>query len=93
SIGTGSIISTNGLEQSRSVLINPSTVLVVKLSTDTSLNTSASINPVAAIPGDPLTSGIKFRIIAYKQSDGAYYTHQDYTIGVAPVPLMLDNNT
>ncbi|WP_407484741.1 FISUMP domain-containing protein [Elizabethkingia miricola] len=93
SIGTGSIISTNGLEQSRSVLINPSTVLVVKLSTDTSLNTSASINPVAAIPGDPLTSGIKFRIIAYKQSDGAYYTHQDYTIGIAPVPLMLDNNT
>ncbi|WP_407478134.1 fibrobacter succinogenes major paralogous domain-containing protein [Elizabethkingia anophelis] len=81
--------------QSHSVLINPSSVMVVSLApSETSrLSSSASssgLNSAVAVSGNSLTGGTKFRVIAYR-SNGAYHTHQDYTIGQPATPMMLDN--
>ena len=77
-----------------SVLITPSTFMAAELSSasETGLNTQAFLGkgPMAVIPGAPLGPGMAFRVIAYKQS-GDYHTHQDYTVGQTPVPMMLDN--
>ncbi|MDV2447007.1 hypothetical protein CMU93_05750 [Elizabethkingia anophelis] len=64
-------------------LTDPSTLLAVEVSEETSvpLNTSAGINPVAAVDGDPLVDGTKFRLIAYKV-DGSYAGYKDFTVGV-----------
>ncbi|HFK5595245.1 TPA: fimbrillin family protein, partial [Elizabethkingia anophelis] len=45
---------------------------------------------MAAVSGNQLESGIKFRVIAYKENDGSYQTYQDYTIGQLAQPMMLD---
>ncbi|PUB29373.1 uncharacterized protein (TIGR02145 family) [Elizabethkingia sp. YR214] len=79
--------------QHQSVLITPSSIITVELSpSKESLKvTSLGVNSTAAIPGNPITSGMKFRVIAYRQSNGNYHTHQDYTVGQLAVPMMLDN--
>ncbi|HAY3536830.1 hypothetical protein [Elizabethkingia anophelis] len=63
-------------------LTSPSTLLAAEVSEDTSvpLNTSAGINPVAAVDGDPLVNGTKFRLIAYKM-DGSYVGSKDFAVG------------
>ncbi|MCT4073767.1 hypothetical protein HZP85_13980 [Elizabethkingia anophelis] len=88
-------ISAGSNLQSHSVLINPSSVMVVSLSpSETSrLSSSASssgLSSAVAVSGNSLTGGTKFRVIAYR-SNGAYHTHQDYTIGQPATPMMLDN--
>ncbi|HFK5586371.1 TPA: FISUMP domain-containing protein [Elizabethkingia anophelis] len=90
----GSVSAGNNV-QSHSVLINPSSVMVVSLApSETSrLSSSASssgLNSAVAVSGNSLTGGTKFRVIAYR-SNGAYHTHQDYTIGQPATPMMLDN--
>ncbi|MYY26473.1 hypothetical protein [Elizabethkingia anophelis] len=63
-------------------LTSPSTLLATEVSEDTSvpLNTSAGINPVALVEGDPLVNGTKFRLIAYKM-DGSYAGSKDFAVG------------
>ena len=80
--------------QTYSVLIDPSTVIVAELAavpaSDLKGVVSVSkINPAAAISGSSLSSLTKFRIIAYSKKDGAYITHQDYTVGQKADPMTL----
>lgn len=82
--------------QSKSIMVNPSTFIIARLApVNESLSAQASVKPnlSAAVPGAPLGSGIKFRVIAYDQGSGQYKTHQDYTVGQAAAPLMLDGGT
>ncbi|MDV4042210.1 hypothetical protein CMT37_05130 [Elizabethkingia anophelis] len=92
SLKSAGISGNAGKEQSKSVMITPSTVMVTTLSPVKS-NSSAQAglkNTLAAVAGNPLGNGIKFRVIAYKSSGGAYQTYQDYTIGQAAPPMTLD---
>ncbi|MDV4042213.1 hypothetical protein CMT37_05145 [Elizabethkingia anophelis] len=92
SLKSAGISGNAGKEQSKSVMITPSTVMVTTLSPVKS-NSSAQAglkNTLAAVAGNPLGNGIKFRVIAYKSSGGAYQTYQDYTTGEAAPPMTLD---
>lgn len=88
-------INTENNVERQSVLITPSSFITAELSptleSKFSTNASLGLNSIAAISGNPITSGVKFRIIAYRQSNGSYHTHQDYTVGQPSVPMMLDN--
>ncbi|HFK5585711.1 TPA: fimbrillin family protein [Elizabethkingia anophelis] len=81
--------------QTYSILVNPSTIITTELAPSSDpVNTLAKISDkklIAAIPGNNLGTGIKFRVIAYRQSNGNYHTHQDYTVGQPATPMMLDN--
>ncbi|MCT4288145.1 hypothetical protein HZP25_15680 [Elizabethkingia anophelis] len=80
--------------QSRSGLLTPSSLAVVEfVPSSLKLKTSqasSEISPVAAVGGNSLGSGNKFRVIAYRSNDGSYHTYQDYTIGQAGKSMMLD---
>ncbi|WP_336690567.1 FISUMP domain-containing protein [Elizabethkingia anophelis] len=96
SLGKGGILNSVNDVQRHSVLITPSSVITAELSpvsseSKLSVNASLKSNSQAAISGDPITSGVKFRVIAYRQSNGNYHTHEDYTVGQPAVPMMLDN--
>ncbi|WP_323374298.1 FISUMP domain-containing protein [Elizabethkingia anophelis] len=88
-------INTENNVERQSVLITPSSFITAELSPtlESKFSTNASLesNSQAAISGNPITSGVMFRIIAYRQSNGNYHTHQDYTVGQPAVPMMLDN--
>ncbi|HFK5529508.1 TPA: hypothetical protein ACGZ99_003591 [Elizabethkingia anophelis] len=93
SIGKKSEGNENNEIQTKSTMVNPSTILVAQLeSNNHSVNPQASAgkNLSAAVAGDPLGSGIKFRVIAYEQGSGSYKSHQDYTIGQPATPLIID---
>ncbi|PUB32612.1 uncharacterized protein (TIGR02145 family) [Elizabethkingia sp. YR214] len=81
--------------QTHSVLVNPNTVIIAELAPSLdSISTLAKVSdikPMASVSGNSLTSGMKFRVIAYRQSNGNYHTHQDYTVGQPAIPMMLDN--
>ncbi|WP_407476630.1 FISUMP domain-containing protein [Elizabethkingia anophelis] len=79
--------------QHYSVLVSPSSFISAELTANWSLSPVASsknLNTVAAVAGDQLGAGNKFRVIAYRQNDGSYQTYQDYTIGQSATPMMLD---
>ncbi|MEN5132552.1 hypothetical protein [Elizabethkingia anophelis] len=81
--------------QSQSVLINPSNVITAELAPSTdgskvSAQASSGMNSSLAVSGNSLTSGTKFRIIAYRADDGSYQAYQDYTVGQPALPMMLD---
>ncbi|HFK5510769.1 TPA: FISUMP domain-containing protein [Elizabethkingia anophelis] len=95
SLERGSIINPANEIQRHSILVTPSNVITAELSPSSETpkvlaNASSGINSTAAISGNPLAPGIKFRVIAYR-SNGAYHTHQDYTVGQPAIPMMLDN--
>ena len=75
-------------------LVSPSSFITAELTPNRSLSSVASsknLNTVAAVAGDQLGAGNKFRVIAYRQhDDGTYQTYQDYTVGQPATPLMLD---
>ncbi|MDV3547004.1 hypothetical protein CMU66_13925 [Elizabethkingia anophelis] len=81
--------------QHYSVLVTPSSFISAELAPVTTLNTVAStsknLNTMVAVSGNQLESGMKFRVIAYRQGDGSYQTYQDYTIGQSTQPMMLDS--
>ncbi|MET7038277.1 hypothetical protein ABTU94_16585 [Elizabethkingia miricola] len=82
--------------QSRGILIDPSIFMGVKLSPSTEgmntiANVSSGVKSMAVVSGNSLGAGVKFRVIAYRQSNGAYHTYQDYTVGETAIPMMLDN--
>ncbi|MDV3509031.1 hypothetical protein CMU89_18735 [Elizabethkingia anophelis] len=79
--------------QRNNILITPSSIVITELSPlKESLKVASSgLNSIAAIPGNSITSGMKFRVIAYRQSNGNYHTHEDYTVGQPAAPMMLDN--
>ena len=84
--------------QTHSTIVTPSTVIIAELSpsSDSSgamATISNDISSTAATPGNTLGAGVKFRVIAYRQSNGTYQAHQDYTVGQTAVPMMLDNGT
>ncbi|WP_336664086.1 hypothetical protein [Elizabethkingia meningoseptica] len=94
SIGKVNILN----KQSHTVLVSPSNVITAELSpfvNDSKISTNASLelSPVAAVSGNPLRSGVKFRVIAYRKSNGNYHTHKDYTVGQPVTPMMLDNGS
>ncbi|OPC52961.1 hypothetical protein BAY06_02390 [Elizabethkingia anophelis] len=95
SLGKGIVISSGDAVQRHSVLITPSSFITAELSPslESKFSTNASLksNSQAAISGSPITSGVKFRVIAYRQSNGSYQTYQDYTVGQPAIPMMLDN--
>ncbi|AJW65251.1 Fibrobacter succinogenes major domain (Fib_succ_major) [Elizabethkingia miricola] len=96
SLGNGSIPNSGNQVQSHNLLITPSNIMIAELSPSADASkvpaqASLGSNSVAAVSGNALGSGAKFRIIAYRQSNGAYHTHQDYTVGQTAVPMMLDN--
>ncbi|WP_407497278.1 FISUMP domain-containing protein [Elizabethkingia anophelis] len=95
SVAGKTLSSGNQKEQSRSILITPSTAMTVGLSPVSSngkVSAQAGLkNTMAVVSGDPLTNGVKFRLIAYKTSDGSYQSYQDYTIGQAAPSITLDN--
>ncbi|HFK5512692.1 TPA: hypothetical protein ACGZ9U_003638 [Elizabethkingia anophelis] len=79
--------------QHYSVLVSPSSFITAELTPNRSLSSVASsknLNTIAAVAGDQLGAGNKFRVIVYKHNDGSYKTYQDYTIGQPVAPLMLD---
>ncbi|WP_336664994.1 FISUMP domain-containing protein [Elizabethkingia meningoseptica] len=80
--------------QHYSILVSPSSFISAELAPATTLNTVAStsknFNTMAAVPGNPIGTGVKFRAIAYRQGDGSYQTYQDYTIGQSAQPMMLN---
>ncbi|HFK5510765.1 TPA: FISUMP domain-containing protein [Elizabethkingia anophelis] len=95
SLEKGSIINPTNEIQRHSILVTPSNVITAGLSPSSETpkvlaNASSGINSTAAISGNTLAPGIKFRVIAYR-SNGAYHTHQDYTVGQPAIPMMLDN--
>ncbi|MCL1665809.1 fibrobacter succinogenes major paralogous domain-containing protein [Elizabethkingia ursingii] len=81
--------------QRYNVLLSPSSLINAELAPVRILNTvtttSKNLNTKAAVLGNPIGEGIKFRVIAYKQNNGSYQIHQDYTVGQQAVPLMLDD--
>ncbi|MCT4315446.1 hypothetical protein HZP15_09865 [Elizabethkingia anophelis] len=76
-------------------LVTPSSYIEAELSSvNTTVNSSqASLksNLLAAATGDPLGAGMKFRVIAYRQSNGSYQDYKDYTVGQPAEGLILDN--
>ncbi|WP_288790353.1 FISUMP domain-containing protein [uncultured Elizabethkingia sp.] len=79
--------------QRYSVLLSPSSFITAELTPNRSLSPVASsknLNTVAAVAGDQLGAGMKFRVIAYRKDNGNYQTYQDYTVGQQAAPLMLD---
>ena len=80
--------------QHYSVLVTPSSFISAELTANRSLSSvpsSKNLNTFATVTGDQLGAGNKFRVIAYRQSDGTYQTYQDYTIGQSALPMMLDS--
>ncbi|MHA7610108.1 FISUMP domain-containing protein [Elizabethkingia meningoseptica] len=81
--------------QHYSVLVSPSSFISAELAPVKTLTTVAStsknFNTTTAVSGTPIGIGVKFRVIAYRQSNGNYHTHQDYTVGQPAAPMMLDN--
>ncbi|AJW65184.1 Fibrobacter succinogenes major domain (Fib_succ_major) [Elizabethkingia miricola] len=95
SLNKGGIDFSTITTQKHSVMVNPSNVIIAELSSSldgvgTSANASQDMRSMAAVSGNPLMSGMKFRVIAYR-SNGNYHTHQDYTVGQPATPMMLDN--
>ncbi|WP_407476768.1 fibrobacter succinogenes major paralogous domain-containing protein [Elizabethkingia anophelis] len=82
--------------QHYSVLVTPSSFISAELTPVTTLNTVAStskLNSMAAVSGNKLESGMKFRVLAYRKDNGNYQTYQDYIVGQQAAPLMLDAGT
>ncbi len=92
SLKSSGLSGNSGKEQSHSVMITPSTVMVTTLSPLKigALAQAGLRNTMASVTGTPLNNGTKFRIIAYKASDGSYQTYQDYTIGETSQPITLN---
>ncbi|MCT3914435.1 fibrobacter succinogenes major paralogous domain-containing protein [Elizabethkingia anophelis] len=86
-----SYVSSVGVVDRQSVLLTPSSVIVSELSNDSKLEKSASLEGggMASVPDASLGSGVRFRVLVYLQSTGAYQGYQDYTIGQAGSPIML----
>ncbi len=77
--------------QVQTIMLSPSNAVVTRLESVLPKTPShASSDFISAIPGDPLPSGMKFRVIAYRQNNGDYHNHEDYTVGQTALPLMLD---
>ncbi|MDX8572362.1 FISUMP domain-containing protein [Elizabethkingia sp. HX QKY] len=95
SLGKRNMSNSENKIQRHSVLVTPSSLITAELSPSldhvgSSASASLDIKPIAAVSGDPLASGMKFRVIAYR-NNGNYHTHQDYTVGQTAIPMMLDN--
>ncbi|HFK5504481.1 TPA: FISUMP domain-containing protein [Elizabethkingia anophelis] len=98
SLSKGGVTNFGNQIQRHSLLVTPSNLITAELSPSTessrvSANASLKLNSIAVASGDPLTSGIRFRAIAYRQSNGNYHIHQDFTIGQTVAPMMLDNGS
>ncbi|MCT4263265.1 hypothetical protein HZP32_14190 [Elizabethkingia anophelis] len=79
--------------QHSGVLLSPSAYVGVELSPESPSGLKAqasSVKNMLAAAGSPLGNGIKFRVLAYKVSDGSYVGSMDYTVGSAGSALVLD---
>ncbi|HFK5529585.1 TPA: FISUMP domain-containing protein [Elizabethkingia anophelis] len=85
----------NETMQRHTLLLDPSTVVISEITPvlEPLKNSARTLNgAIAAVDGNPLVTGDKFRIIAYKQSDKKYKSYKDYTVGLPADPIMLDSN-
>ncbi|WP_157877058.1 fibrobacter succinogenes major paralogous domain-containing protein [Elizabethkingia ursingii] len=75
-------------------MLTPSSFIEAELVPISSItNKQAFIgNNVVTTSGSTLGSGVKFRVIAYQQNNGAYKDYKDYTIGQHGASLILDRN-
>ncbi|AQX14035.1 MULTISPECIES: FISUMP domain-containing protein [Elizabethkingia] len=83
-----------GNVQRQSKMITPSLFFEAELApSNNNAKKSGSVSAESSIlvNGDQIGSGMKFRIIAYRQDDNSYQAHQDYTVGEQAQPLMLDS--
>ncbi|MCT4260495.1 hypothetical protein HZP32_00015 [Elizabethkingia anophelis] len=79
--------------QRSGVLVSPSAYVGVELSPESpsGLKAQASSDKnLLAAAGSSLGNGIKFRVLAYKASDGSYVGSQDYIVGQSGVSLTLE---
>ncbi|MYY43883.1 FISUMP domain-containing protein [Elizabethkingia anophelis] len=92
--------------QQKTIMLSPSSFIQAELAPAENnnlgtpkVNALAAVNSgsaggaIASAPGASLTSGMKFRIIAYKAADGTYVTHKDYTVGQPADGLILEQGT
>ncbi|MCT3664254.1 hypothetical protein HZR00_17290 [Elizabethkingia anophelis] len=89
-------LTTDNNAEHYSTLISPSSFISAELTANRSLSPVASsknLNTVAAVPGDQLGAGMKFRVIAFRKDNGNYQAYQDYIVGQQAAPLMLDGGT
>ncbi|MYY43891.1 hypothetical protein [Elizabethkingia anophelis] len=56
-------------------------------------NGNIKTGTLAALNGNPIAAGMMFRVIAYRQADGSYQDHKDYTIGQPAPSLVLDQRS
>ncbi|HFK5504948.1 hypothetical protein [Elizabethkingia anophelis] len=85
----------NNTAQYKTVLLTPSSFIDARL--EPSTNSAASSSQASFVPssmvvvsGNKLGNGNKFRIIAYRATDGVYKDSKDYTIGLPAASLTLD---
>ncbi|MCT4260494.1 hypothetical protein HZP32_00010 [Elizabethkingia anophelis] len=79
--------------QRSGVLVSPSAYVGVELSsvsTGVIKSQASSVKNMLAAAGSSLGNGIKFRVLAYKVSDGSYVGSQDYTVGQSGGSLTLE---
>ena len=79
--------------QRHGAMLTPGMLIEAELkpsAVSTSAQASTKLNTLAVAPGNTLGNGMMFRVIAYRQSDGSYQDHKDYTIGQPVEGLTLD---
>ncbi|MCT4288146.1 hypothetical protein HZP25_15685 [Elizabethkingia anophelis] len=91
-------VSVSNAVRNNSILLTPSSVITTNLiPLSSTLKPSAKllsgIPAIAAVSGNSLTTGTKYRVIAYLSSNGSYQSYQDYTIGQTGQPLTLTSGT
>ncbi|MYY25984.1 fibrobacter succinogenes major paralogous domain-containing protein [Elizabethkingia anophelis] len=91
----GLAVSDLASKQRQLKLVTPSSYIEAELSsvntTGNSSQASLKSNLLASATGEPLGTGMKFRVIAYRQNNGSYQDHKDYTVGQPADGLILDN--
>ncbi|HFK5538438.1 TPA: hypothetical protein ACGZ96_003603 [Elizabethkingia anophelis] len=97
SVVKGNITYRRSKMQNNSVLVTPSNFITAELSGEDDNSQALSKaaffgGRITAVSGNPIISGVKFRVIAYSQSDGSYQGHQDYTVGQLGLPMILDKS-
>ncbi|KUY29871.1 hypothetical protein ATB96_17490 [Elizabethkingia ursingii] len=78
--------------QRNAAFITPSMLIETELKpsfTSVSAQASTKLNTMAE-NGTPIGTSMKFRVIAYRNSDGSYQDHKDYTVGQPGDGLILD---
>ncbi|WP_157877088.1 fibrobacter succinogenes major paralogous domain-containing protein [Elizabethkingia ursingii] len=86
SLKMNNIIEDNTIQQ-KIIMLTPSSFIGTVLEPSSNSTVSSS---KALVSGNQLGNGNKFRIIAYKASDGSFKDYKDYTVGQTADVITLD---